>query len=230
MRKRFKTLKFLLTLSILCCLAIFGCSSPVSSQPNPIITPQSQAMNTFGLPHLEGKAIVEMIINGGRVVIELNGDDAPITSGNFLDLVERNFYNGLSFHRVVREPQPFVVQGGDPLGNGTGGFTDPKTGKPRNIPLEIKLQNQTTIYYNKTLPQQNVVLHHSRGAVAMARSQSPDSASSQFYFALSDLAFLDGNYAVFGYVTQGMDVVDKIQQGDKIESAKVISGKENLKE
>jgi peptidyl-prolyl cis-trans isomerase B (cyclophilin B) len=69
-----------------------------------------------------------------------------------------------------------------------------------------------------------------RGAVAMARSQAPDSASSQFYFALSDLTFLDGDYAVFGNVTEGMDVVDKIKQGDKIEVAKVISGQENLKQ
>jgi peptidyl-prolyl cis-trans isomerase B (cyclophilin B) len=72
-------------------------------------------------------------------------------------------------------------------------------------------------------------LEHTRGAVAMARSQFPDSASSQFYFTLADLSFLDGNYAVFGYVTSGMEVVDQIQQGDKIESAKVTAGLENLK-
>jgi peptidyl-prolyl cis-trans isomerase B (cyclophilin B) len=72
-------------------------------------------------------------------------------------------------------------------------------------------------------------LPHTKGAVAMARSQDPDSASSQFYFALDDLSFLDGNYAVFGYVTAGMNVVDQIQQGDRIESAKVTQGAENLK-
>jgi peptidyl-prolyl cis-trans isomerase B (cyclophilin B) len=177
-----------------------------------------------------------MLINGGKILIELDGENAPITAGNFIDLVERGFYNGLSFHRVVKGPQPFVAQGGDPLGNGTGGFNDPKTGKARNIPLEIKLKDQAEPSYSQALGQQAgssnnppVLLHHSRGAVAMARSQSPDSASSQFYFALSDLAFLDGDYAVFGYVTQGMDVVDKIKQGDKIESVKVISGQENLK-
>jgi peptidyl-prolyl cis-trans isomerase B (cyclophilin B) len=74
------------------------------------------------------------------------------------------------------------------------------------------------------------VLKHKRGAIAMARSQMPDSASSQFYFALSDLEFLDGDYAVFGYVTKGMEVVDKIKQGDSIQSAQVISGIENLKQ
>ncbi len=234
MKKRFQYLNLLLTLS-LSCLAIFGCSNPVSSNPDPTVKPQAIAMNTSQLPRLEGKATVEMQINGNKVLIELDGENAPVTAGNFLDLVERGFYNGLSFHRVVREPQPFVAQGGDPRGNGTGGFDDPKTGKARNIPLEIKLKDQAEPTYSKGLGQQAgisappVLLHHSRGALAMARSQSPDSASSQFYFALSDLAFLDGDYAVFGYVTKGMDVVDKIKQGDKIESVKVISGQENLK-
>ena len=232
MKRKFRPLKFLLTLSLLSCLAIFGCSSPVSSNPNPSPT---IAMNTTNLPRLEGKATVEMRINGSPVIIEVDGDSAPITGGNFVDLVERGFYNGLTFHRVVKEPQPFVAQGGDPKGTGTGGFNDPATGRPRNIPLEIKLEKQDSPIYSKSLGQQagysdpQVHLHHSRGALAMARSQSPDSASSQFYFALSDLAFLDGDYAVFGYVKQGMDVVDKIKQGDKIDSAKVISGQENLK-
>ncbi|MEB3313086.1 MAG: peptidylprolyl isomerase, partial [Cyanobacteriota bacterium] len=72
-------------------------------------------------------------------------------------------------------------------------------------------------------------LNHRRGAIAMARSQAPDSASSQFYITLADLPFLDGNYAVFGYVTQGMEVVDTIQQGDRIESARVVKGLEQLK-
>ena len=80
-----------------------------------------------------------------------------------------------------------------------------------------------------TVASQPVVLKHERGAVAMARSGMPDSASSQFYFALSDLEFLNGDYAVFGKVTQGMDVVDAIKQGDRIDSAKVVSGLENLK-
>lgn len=155
--------------------------------------------------------------------------------------MERGFYNGLSFHRVVREPQPFVAQGGDPLGNGTGGFTDPTTKKPRNVPLEIKLLDQdpekpTPPVYGQGLGQQSgyqnppVALPHKRGAIAMARSQSPNSASSQFYFALSDdIGFLDGDYAVFGYVTRGMEAIDQIKQGDKIQSAKVVAGAENLK-
>jgi peptidyl-prolyl cis-trans isomerase B (cyclophilin B) len=222
-----------------------GISSDVKASPvSPAPTSASQtdkAMENYK-PRLTGKATVEMIVNGKPIDIEVDGDEAPITAGNFVDLVERGVYNGLTFHRVVRDPQPFVVQGGDPLGNGSGGFIDPATKKPRNIPLEIKLTNPakdpkqpTAPIYNKSLGQQAgfsdppVVLNHKRGAVAMARSQMPNSASSQFYFALSDdLGFLDGDYAVFGYVSKGMDVVDQIKQGDKIQSAKVTEGANNL--
>ncbi|BFM40992.1 peptidylprolyl isomerase [Synechocystis sp. LKSZ1] len=226
-------------------LVLGACEQPqATSSPNP--TPLTTAsadtinMDTYK-PRLDGNATVEMIVNGTPILIAIDGKNAPVTAGNFVDLVERGFYNGLSFHRVVREPQPFVVQGGDPLGNGTGGFTDPATKKPRNIPLEIKLidkdpEKPTPPVYGQGLGQQSgyqnppVALPHKRGAIAMARSQSPNSASSQFYFALSDdIGFLDGDYAVFGYVTKGMEAIDKIKQGDKIQSAKVIAGAENLK-
>ena len=239
MKRQLKISQFFYTIFLLGCLTLVSCSNsvtPTNSQPT--ITPQQgKAMNTNNqLPRLEGKATVEMLINGGKVLIEVDGNNAPITAGNFVDLVEKGFYNGFKFHRVVKDTQPIVAQGGDPLGNGTGGYRDPKTGQSRNIPLEIKLEGENAPQYNKALGQQaglpstKVVLHHVRGAVAMARSQAPDSASSQFYFALSDLTFLDGDYAVFGNVTEGMDVVDKIKQGDKIEVAKVISGQENLKQ
>ncbi|MDX2098038.1 MAG: peptidylprolyl isomerase [Leptolyngbyaceae cyanobacterium bins.59] len=195
------------------------------------------------LPYLEGNATIEITVNDSPIVIEVDGGDAPITAGNFVDLVNRGIYDGVVFHRVVREPQPFVVQGGDPQSKtgsnvpasrwGTGGFVDPATSKPRNIPLEIKPEGADVPLYSKTFEAARIPgspkLKHKRGAVAMARSQMPDSASSQFYFTLSDLEFLDGNYAVFGYVTQGMNVVDKIQQGDRIQSAKVTKGLENLK-
>ncbi len=188
------------------------------------------------LPRLEGKAKVKLVVNGSPIIIEVDGIDAPITAGNFVDLVQRGVYNGLVFHRVIKSPQPFVAQGGDPLGNGTGGFVDPETGKKRSIPLEIKLSGDDEPTYSKGLGQQsgimspNVVLKHNRGAVAMARSQAPDSASSQFYIALAQLDFLDGDYAVFGQVIEGMDVVDGIDQGDIIVSAEVIEGIENLKQ
>ncbi|ARV57734.1 peptidylprolyl isomerase [Nostocales cyanobacterium HT-58-2] len=194
------------------------------------------------LPRLEGKATVVMTVKGSPIIIEVDGTNAPITAGNFVDLVQKGVYDGLVFHRVVRQPQPFVVQGGDPQSKdpkvpasrlGTGSYTDPRTGKIRYVPLEIKPQGSEQPIYSKTLEMAGInqppVLQHKLGAVAMARSQMPDSASSQFYFALADLGFLDGNYAVFGYVTDGMNVVDKIQQGDRIDSARVIKGSENLK-
>jgi peptidyl-prolyl cis-trans isomerase B (cyclophilin B) len=194
------------------------------------------------LPRLEGKATVVMTVDGSPITIELDGTNAPITAGNFVDLVQKGVYDGLVFHRVVRQPEPFVVQGGDPQSKdskvpvnrlGTGGYMDPTTGKERRIPLEIKPQGAEEPLYSKTFESARInkppVLQHKLGAVAMARSQMPDSASSQFYFALNNLSFLDGSYAVFGYVTNGMDVVNKIQQGDRIDSAKVTEGAENLK-
>ncbi|MGK7887113.1 MAG: peptidylprolyl isomerase [Crocosphaera sp.] len=223
-------------------LMITGCSdAPSNSEtltsPNSNQNQQVSQLNMDNYPRLEGNAVVEMTIKGSPVTIEIKGEDAPITAGNFVDLVERGFYNGLTFHRVVKEPTPFVAQGGDPNGTGTGGFIDPETNRERRIPLEIKLEGDEQPTYSKALGQQGtrtvmsqpVVLKHERGAVAMARSGMPDSASSQFYFALSDLEFLNGDYAVFGKVTQGMEVVDGITQGDRIDTAKVVSGLENLK-
>lgn len=206
--------------------------SPLSTPPVP---PSPSAPQAAGLPRLEGKATVVMTVKGSPITIEIEGTDAPVTAGNFVDLVNRKVYDGLVFHRVVREPEPFVVQGGDPQSKdpnvpidrlGTGGAD-------RQIPLEIKPQNANQPVYSKTFSEAQVnvppKLRHTRGAIAMARSQDPNSASSQFYFALADLPALDGDYAVFGYVKQGMEVVDKIQQGDRIESARVTQGLENLK-
>ncbi|NEO37409.1 MAG: peptidylprolyl isomerase [Moorea sp. SIOASIH] len=230
-------------------LVIVGCSSPTpnsteSSTPQNKSTPAETTSNPqfSNLPRLDKKATVELRVKGSPITIEVDGTNAPITAGNFVDLVDKGVYDGLVFHRVVREPQPFVVQGGDPQGKnpkfpvqrlGTGGFIDPQTNETRYIPLEIKPKGAEEPIYSKTFKVAGIrsgpELTHTRGAVAMARSQMPDSASSQFYFALADLPFLDGDYAVFGYVTDGMDVVDKIQQGDRIESVKVTQGIKNLK-
>lgn len=230
----------------ICTLLIAGCTvdTSTSNPQNDSVTaaPISETVS-YGsnLAKLEGKATVVMVVKGQPITIEVDGTNAPVTAGNFVDLVQKGVYDGLAFHRVVREPQPFVVQGGDPQGKdpnfpvaqmGTGGFID-EAGNRRYIPLEIKPQGAENPIYSQTFDSAGVSgspeLPHTRGAVAMARSQAPDSASSQFYFALTDLAFLDGNYAVFGYVTDGMDVVDQIQQGDRIESATVTQGAENLK-
>ena len=219
--------------------ALTGCSSASNDLDTPVNSNNNQQVSQLNMdtyvPRLDGNAIIEMTINGSPVTIEVQGEDAPITAGNFVDLVEQGFYNGLTFHRVVKDPTPFVAQGGDPKGTGTGGYIDPKTKQERRIPLEIKLEGDEKPTYSQALGRQGsavskpVVLKHERGALAMARSGMPDSASSQFYFALSDLEFLNGDYAVFGKVTQGMDTVDGIKQGDRIDSAKVVSGLENLK-
>ena len=181
---------------------------------------------------LTGKVTVVQVINGQPVTIEVDGTNAPITGGNFVDLVERGTYDGVMFHRVVRQPDPFVVQGGDPRSKdtsipagqlGTGNFIDPDTNQARFIPLEIKPQGAAQPVYNQAVTQ-TPQLQHTRGAVAMARSTALNSASSQFYFTLDALPFLDGNYAVFGNVTQGFETVNAVQQGDRISSAKVVQG------
>lgn len=238
---------WLVSLLVIGALLMGGCTTPQTAsqasrnspanETTAVVTTQVNNPQMTNLPRLEGKATVVMVVKGSPITIEVDGTDAPITAGNFVDLVQQGVYDGLVFHRVVRDPQPFVVQGGDPQSKnpnvpvgqlGTGSFIDPATNQPRYVPLEIKPKGSDSPVYSKTITQQPL-LQHKRGAVAMARSQFPDSASSQFYFALADLPFLDGNYAVFGYVTDGMNVVDKIQQGDRIESAKVTQGAENLR-
>jgi peptidyl-prolyl cis-trans isomerase B (cyclophilin B) len=129
----------------------------------------------------------------GNIVLEVYPELMPVTVGNFEKLVQSNFYDGLKFHRV----EHWVIQGGDPKGNGTGG-------PGWSIPLETSDQ-----------------LNNLRGALAMARSIHPDSAGSQFYILKTDASWLDGDYAVFGKVTEGMDVVDQIAQGDVMESVKL---------
>ncbi|AGL03120.1 peptidylprolyl isomerase [Desulfoscipio gibsoniae] len=130
----------------------------------------------------------------GSITMELYPEKMPVTVENFLKLTNDGFYNGLTFHRV----EHWVVQGGDPRGNGTGGPG-----------WTIKLETHPDL--------KNV-----RGAVAMARSAHPDSAGSQFYILKTDAGWLDGQYAVFGIVTEGMDVVDELDIGDKMNEVKVV--------
>lgn len=136
-----------------------------------------------------GKHHVEITVKDyGTISVELDGDAAPITVANFLKLAGAGFYDGLTFHRVV---PGFVIQGGDPQGSGTGGSDE-------NIKGEFSANGV----------ENN--LSHTRGAISMARSQMPDSASSQFFIVHEDSTFLDGQYACFGYVTEGIEVVDAI--------------------
>ena len=201
--------------------------------------PRQQALGcvTSPAPCLSGAAVVSLETSKGQVLLSLDGSAAPLTAGNFVDLVKRGTYNGTVFHRVVKEPVPFVVQGGDPSSAdakvpasqyGMGDFIDPSTGEARQIPLEIKLHKESQPRYGEPISSaalnRELVLTHQRGAVAMARSGNPNSASAQFYVALEALPDLDGRYAVFGRVTKGMDVIDRIQQGDRIIRATVIDG------
>lgn len=128
----------------------------------------------------------------GKITVELNGDKAPITVENFLKLAGDGFYDGLTFHRIV---DGFMMQGGDPLGTGMGGAEE-----------KIKGEFSTNGVEND--------LSHTRGAISMARSNAKDSASSQFFIVHKDSTFLDGEYACFGYVTEGMDVVDAVCQAE----------------
>lgn len=146
---------------------------------------------------------VVMETNKGTIKMVIYRKDAPITAGNFIDLVQKGFYNGLTFHRY--EPG-FVVQGGDPKGDGTGGYIDPKTRQERRIPLEIK----------------PTLKHGAAGMLAMARSSDPNSASCQFYITLAPASFLDNNYAVFGKVTEGLESAMALRKGDKIVKAVVM--------
>jgi cyclophilin family peptidyl-prolyl cis-trans isomerase len=136
-----------------------------------------------GSGHKPANRVAVLDTSQGTIKFELYEDKAPITTANFIKLAERGFYDGLIFHRVIDN---FVIQTGDPLGNGTGGSGE-------TINLEI----------NKSLT-------HSDGAVGMARSSKPNSASSQFYICDGPQHGLDGNYAVFGQVVEGMDVVRAI--------------------
>ena len=132
--------------------------------------------------------IIEME-NGGVIKLELSPEYAPATVANFEKLVKEGFYNGLTFHRVIAG---FMIQGGDPLGNGMGGSDE-------NIKGEFAANGFT----------QNT-LSHTRGVISMARAQNPNSASSQFFIMHADGKFLDGQYAAFGHVVEGIEVVDEI--------------------
>ena len=124
----------------------------------------------------------------GDITVELDGDTAPITVQNFMDLADSGFYDGLTFHRIM---EGFMIQGGDPNGDGSGGSDQTIKGEFASNGVENSIS-------------------HEKGVISMARSQDPNSASSQFFIVQADSDFLDGDYAGFGHVTEGMDIVDKI--------------------
>ena len=151
-------LRTFLNIIFISSLVLTGCSeisSKFNSSDSKREINSTQQMHQIDVnnytPRLDSTAVVEMSINDSSIIIEINGREAPITAGNFIDLVERGFYNGLVFHRVIKDPTPFVAQGGDPDGTGMGGFVDPKTKQRRYIPLEIKLENDEKPIYNQSL-------------------------------------------------------------------------------
>ncbi|MEG4274801.1 MULTISPECIES: peptidylprolyl isomerase [unclassified Microcoleus] len=190
------------------------------------------------LPQLKGRATVAVQTEKGEITVVVDGYSAPVTAGNFVDLVDRGFYDGLPF---IRSEESYVLQTGDPEGKEEG-FIDPATGKYRNIPLEVLVREEKEPIYGITLEDagryrdEPVLPFSAFGTVAMARTETdPDSASSQFFFFLFEpeltpagLNLLDGRYAVFGYMIEGKEVLEQLKQGDKIVSAKVVKGIENL--
>lgn len=141
--------------------------------------------------YLTGKINVLITVKDyGNIKLELDADNSPITVTNFINLVNKKFYDGLTFHRIIKE---FMIQGGDPNHNGTGG-------SDKTIKGEF---SENGITNN---------ISHKRGVISMARSNDMNSASSQFFIVHEDSTFLDGKYAAFGKVLEGMDVVDKIAE------------------
>ena len=182
--------------SLICAIALIastavlgGCSGSSSSSETSSKATEAVSESSADENLLSGKinAVID-IKDYGKISLELDADTAPITVTNFVKLAKEGFYDGLTFHRIIKG---FMMQGGDPLGTGTGGSDE-----------EIKGEFAQNGVKND--------ISHVRGVISMARSQLYDSASSQFFIVHEDSTFLDGQYAGFGHVTEGMDIVDKI--------------------
>ena len=145
---------------------------------------------------LSGLHHAEIEINDyGTISLELDADTAPVSVTNFVTLAKDGFYDGLTFHRII---SGFMIQGGDPSGNGTGGSDPEITGE-----------------FSSNGVENNIA--HERGVISMARSQNPDSASSQFFIMHQDSPHLDGDYAAFGHVTSGIEIVDQICENTPVQ-------------
>jgi len=172
-----------------------GAAVKQADKVNAVAAASSAAPSAEPAPARDPKnALVAVVTTEkGTIKFVLMNQKAPVTVANFVKLADAGFYNGLTFHRVV---PGFVAQGGDPKGDGSGGPGWTIKGEFTDMP-------------------------HLKGAVAMARTNDPDSAGSQFYICLEATPFLNGNYAVFGYVLEGMDVVSSIQVGDRMREVKI---------
>lgn len=176
------------------CNAVYTDSTTTSDTTKGSIATNTESTEEVEL--LSGLHHVEIeVANYGTIKLELDADTAPITVTNFIKLANEGFYNGLTFHRII---DGFMIQGGDPLGNGTGGSDQTIKGEFSSNGVENDIA-------------------HARGVISMARSRLMDSASSQFFIMHQDKPHLDGDYAAFGYVTEGIEVVDAICANTKVE-------------
>lgn len=182
-----KALSFILTIATVALLT--GCGGKDNNgEPSPESTGAAESSEAQ-TEVLSGKHHVEITVKDyGTISVELDADAAPISVTNFVKLAEEGFYDGLTFHRII---DGFMIQGGDPLGTGMGGSDETIKGEFSANGVENNLS-------------------HTRGAISMARAQNYNSASSQFFIVHEDSTFLDGQYACFGYVTEGIEVVDAI--------------------
>ncbi len=192
------------------------------------------------LPQLIGRATVEFETSKGNVTVVADGYSAPVTAGNFVDLVDKKFYDDMPF---IRAEDFYVLQTGDPEGPEVG-YIDPKTGEYRAIPMEILVKGDDEPIYGFTLEEigqymdEPVLPFNSYGSLALARPGNDNNGgSSQFFFFLFEAELtpagrnmLDGRYAVFGYTIEGKEVLRSLTQEDKIISARVIDGLENLQQ
>lgn len=186
--------------AVLCCLALLaGCGGSGIAQSKQesdgngetAVTETQAEKKAETTGEADTSAIDHVRINVkdyGTITVALDAEAAPVTVENFEKLVKEGFYNGLTFHRIM---DGFMIQGGDPLGNGTGG-------------------SEETIVGEFASNGHDNPISHVKGVISMARAQDPDSASSQFFITVADSTFLDGEYAAFGYVTEGMEIADQI--------------------
>lgn len=182
MKKRICAVAFLFCMTLLLGTGCRGTQTPETAEQEP-----GQEVQQSGTAENAYTAVIE-IEGYGAITLALDADAAPVTTENFVSLAREGFYDGLTFHRII---EGFMMQGGDPNGDGTGGSGQTIKGEFRENGVENSLS-------------------HTRGAISMARSNDCDSASSQFFIVHEDSTFLDGSYAAFGYVTEGMEVVDAI--------------------
>ena len=191
-----------------------GTSSSESAKQEETAVPESTESTDAGsdisssddTKQLSGKHhVVIKVKKYGNIKVELDADTAPISVTNFVNLAKKGFYDGLTFHRII---DGFMIQGGDPSGDGTGGSDETIKGEFSDNGVENNIS-------------------HVRGTISMARSSENDSASSQFFIVQSDSTYLDGQYAGFGTVTSGMDIVDKICKDTPVTDSNGTVEKEN---